>query len=628
MEKIKAAMHKAVAFFKKKKLWGLAGLCLGIWIYSIGLAFLCEAASQQSAENWVAFLQTEWAATALSNIALISALLIAAITFFTRKLSIGVGLVSVGLFLLHAINHFKIMFRNEPFYPWDFSLAGEAGNIMSDINFVFEKYMIYAIIYVVVGLAGAILLDIFVMKKLRIRYYKEAIIGAAAVLFMLLGFNQRFSLDYLKENNVYILSWEPLAGYQSYGFVYSFIRSAYDIQVEEPEGYGTETVERLTAEAVERTEREKEGTRANVIVVMNEAYMDLDRAENLDFGRELTPIFNSLSAQYLSGRAMTSEYGGGTANSEFELLTSCSTYGLPAGLIAYMSYVNGEMDSYLSYLNGQGYNTVALHPYLRRFFSRDKAYDILGFDAFHSEESFEGAERMRNQGYVSDMAITERIIAEYEASAEKGQPFFCHAVTMQNHAGYKPDEFGEETVRLQTDAPISDYDRSVIETYATCLTKTDAALGALVDYFEAVEEPTVIVFFGDHQPYFSDTPNLLEAIGYSKGSAEECTFMRQSTPYLIWNNMEETPTHAEKDVSLYHLIPYMTDVLELSRPAFHYFMDAQRALLPGVTRYVTLLPNGTKEVGLQGTAAEIFKDYWLIAYDNLIGSRYAEKIYQ
>ncbi len=611
-----------------KKLWGRIGIFFGVWVFAIGLAFISEEVSQGSPEAWTSFLRSEWSAKALANLALVTALLMLAVTFITRLLSVGVGLVGAVVFILHVVNAFKVTFRNEPFYPWDFTLAGETGNILSDINLQLTEPMILGLIYLLIGILGAVVLDIWVLKRIRMRYYKEAILGGVVLLFFGLCFHQRFSLEYLKENQVQVVVWEPLTSYRQNGFVYSFMRSYYDAQVAEPEGYSEEAVTALTADAAEKSSESGKGIDPNIIVIMSEGFMDLERAANLSFDRELTPRFNALCEQYLSGRVMTSEYGGGTANSEFEALTGYTTYGLPAGSIAYASYVNGEVDSYVSYLNGRDYNTVALHPYERSFFSREKAYDVLGFDAFYSEEHFEGAERIRSRSYVSDMALTERIIAEYEASAEKGQPFFCHAVSMQNHTSYDPNEFGEETIRFQTDAEIAEYDRGAIETYATGISKTDEALGALVDYFESVEEPTVVVFFGDHQPYFSATPNLAETIGYSLGGKEEKAFLQQSTPYLIWNNFEEKPTHAEADFSMYQLLAYATDRLGLSRPAYFEYLDELRAELAGVTRQVTLLPNGKKQIGMQGEIKKRYDEYWMVTYDLLLGKEYLSELWQ
>lgn len=614
-------------FKNKKNLWTLL-LVVGVMLYACGLAVLSEGAAQQSGENFKAFLQSDWAPIALGNVALLAGLLILALTWITRRLSVSVGLVSVVIYGFHVANAMKMYFRNEPVYPWDLSLLGEVGNIASSMKFPLTGRMIAGGVYVLLGLAGAILLDIFCMKKLRRRYWKELTAGLIVLAvfcgssWLLLG------ETYLQKQEVSFVSWDTGGSYQKNGFVYAFAASGYSAQIEAADNYDEKTVTAIAeTAAVTAAADTAEKVQPNVIIIMSEAFTDIQSASALEYDRELTPNFNCLAENYLSGRCMTSEFGGGTANSEFEVLTGYSTYDLPSGTIAYMNYVNQDVDSYVSYLNGQDYYTVALHPYQRTFFSREKAYGVLGFDAFYSEESFADAERVRKEGYVSDAALTERIIAEYESNQGSGRPFFCHAVSMQNHASYLAEEYAEQ-VGLTAHAELSDAEYAALQTYATGISLSDQALGTLVDYFSQTEEPTVILFFGDHMPSLTgDTYALAERIGYvSDSDSPEGKFKLQSTPYLIWNNFQETPTHAEQDLSMFHLVPYMTRLLGMERPVFHYYMDSLFETLPGVTRQAALTDDGQPLYQPAEEARTKLEEYLLLVYDGLLGKRYANGI--
>ena len=361
----------------------------------------------------------------------------------------------------------------------------------------------------------------------------------------------------------------------------------------------------------------------NVIVVMSEAFMDIWNAKNLQFPQEIAPNFKRIAEKYMSGRVMTSEFGGGTANSEFEVLTSYSTLQLPAGTIAYMNYINRSTDSYVSYLNDQNYTTVALHPYLRNYFSRDKAYEHLGFDVFYSEEHFPDVQRCRWANYISDQALTERIIQEFEINQTTESPFFCHTVSMQNHASFFGNELPEsDLVEMTYQGDITEEEAAILLTYASLIAITDQALGELIDYFEQVEEPTVIVFFGDHQPSFGSSKDLLQRIGYAIGSAEEQIFMRQSTPYLIWNNFEEQPTHAEADMSLFHLLPYATRQLQMPRPRYYDYMDSLYEMTKGAVRQIFLDEQAKPVAQLPKESQEKLQEYQLLIYDSLLGKKY------
>ena len=608
---------------KNKKIWIRTALVVLLAAYACGLVYISEAAARLEYEDFLEFRFSEWGTTALWNSAFLVTFVLFGLALLTRCLSASVGLVSVAYFGIHLANAMKLVFRNEPVYPWDLTLMGEVGNIASSMDFQLTLWMKRGILYVAAAFVIALLLDIFLLRKNRSAYWKEALAGVLCLATVWVGGATLLSKDYLAEHHVTFVSWDPDQSYRDGGFLYAFTAAGYTSEVQAPEGYGKGAVE----EAIAGLEASEEGVQPNIIILMSEAFIDLESAEKLHFERELTPNFNRLKTQYLSGRCMTSEYGGGTANSEYEVLTGYSTYQLPSGTIAYMNVVNRDMDSYVSYLNRQDYYTVALHPYQRVFFSRDKAYSVLGFDDFYSEEHFEGAERVRGENYISDAALTDRIIAEYEKNKATGQKFFCHAVSMQNHASYPANDFGE-SVGMTADVALTQDEESSIRTYATGLTYTDAALGTLVDYFSKQEEPTVILFFGDHIPALgTDTSELADRIGYAGevGSLEGKMDI-QSTPYLIWNNFEEQPAAEQKDLSMFALVPYMTKKLGMQRPVYHAYMDKLSETVSGVTRQVTLTADGSLSYRVPDSAFEAWEEYLLLVYDGVQGKRYGNKI--
>ena len=589
--------------------------------FSFGLMVLSEASAQQTFEQFTDFYESDSAPLILANLTLLLTLSFFSLYFLTTKLSVAVGLVSIPYFACHLINAFKLTFRNEPFYPWDFSLAGEAANIAGSMNLKLTGPMIWGIVLVAGFLILAILADIFWLKKIRPRY-KGALITALVSILLFIG--SGFLLmneDYLIENKIDIVVYDQSTSYKKNGFVYSFVANIYESNIDTPQNYSQQTV----TEAVNGYRKSDAEEEPNVIIVMSEAFVDIWNAQNLRFEEELAPNFTALAENYLTGQCLTSEYGGNTSNCEFEVLTGYSTYLLPTGTVPYMNYLNKKTDSYVSYLNSQGYYTVALHPYLRSFFSREKAYALLGFDDFYSEESFENAERVRSMQYVSDDAVVDRIIEEYEKNEKSNQPFFCHTVTMQNHASYFAADWPEEEqIDFTSDCTLSQEEYETLRSYATGIHSTDAALGKLVSYFEEVDEPTVILFFGDHQPsLYGDSRELMERIGYTEDQgSEEGLAALQSTPYLIWNNFEEESTHAEEDMFMFHLLPYMTRTLGMARPAYHSYMDSLYKEVRAVTRKICLDAEGNAVEVLSRKEQEKLDEYLMLVYDGLIGKQY------
>lgn len=618
MEKIKSKT------FLRKLGWHLL-MALCVAVYACGLVLLCEASARTEFSTFRSFLQTDIARITLRNTAVLVMLLIVALYFLTTKISAAMAIVSIPLLICHMISAFKLQFRNEPFYPWDVTLAGEATNILSSINLSFSKAMILAIVYVLIALAIALTMDVLVLRKNRPRYRVSlACFAVALAAFAGCSFNW-FSESYIKENTVAVRVYNEKLTYRENGFVYAFASNVYHARTEAPEDYSAASIAEI-AQGYTGTEG---SVQPNVIIVMSEAFADIWNAENLHFDEDLAPTFTALAQQYLTGNCMTSEYGGNTANCEFEVLTSYSTYLLPTGTVPYMSYLNQASDNYVSFLNSSDYYTVALHPYQRSFFSREKAYELLGFDDFYSEEHFEDAERLRYMKYVSDDAVADRIIAEFEKNQQTDQGFFCHVVTMLNHTSYHLSDWPEELrVGMTADCELTETEYNVLRSYATGVQYADAMLAKLVDYFQQVDEPTVILFFGDHQPSLgSPGYELMQRIGYvDDNTSVEGVLALQSTPYLIWNNFQEEPEHAEIDLSMFQLLPYMTRMLDMDRPGFYTYMDSLFEETRGVTRTICLDGEGNPVWTLTGMALEKFQEYLELVYDGLLGKQYASEL--
>ena len=612
----------------KNKLWKvllwhlLLTVCAAA--FSVGLALLCEAVSRQEMSEIWGFLDTELGLLVMKNTALLVFVLVMALYFLTTKISAALTLVSVPMLLCHVISYFKLKLRSEPFYPWDVTLAGEATGILGTITLVPSKIMVMAVALVLGAVLFALAMDLLVLRRNRFRYGVSLTCGL--VLLVVFGgcCGQLLSEDYVKANIPGVKVFNQAQTYRENGFVYSFVGNFYHARLEEPENYSPQAMAQVT----QGYEGREGSVEPNVIIIMSEAFADIWNAEKLIFDRELAPNYTALAEQYLSGKCMTSEYGGNTSNCEFEVLTGYSTYLLPSGTVPYMSYLNQETDSIVSFLKGKGYYTLALHPFRRSYFSREKAYGLLGFDDFYSEEHFEGAERLRAFSFVSDDAVADRLIAEYEKNEPSGRGFFCHTVTMANHTAYYASDWAEELqVGMEADCELTQAEYESIRSYATGVLYADAMLGKLVDYFSAVEEPTVILFFGDHQPSLgSPGYELMQRIGYvADNTTDEGRAALQSTPYLIWNNFEDRPTAAKMDMSMFHLLPYMTRMLDMDRPAFYSYMDSLFAEVRGVTRKVCLDGNGEPLVTLEGTAKERFDEYLAVVYDGLIGEQYGNE---
>lgn len=199
--------------------------------------------------------------------------------------------------------------------------------------------------------------------------------------------------------------------------------------------------------------------------------------------------------------------------------------------MAYQQYVQKEMPSLASYLKELDYHTVAIHPYYAMRLGQRQSLSAAGFDEFLSQDDFRNPKRIRN--YISDESSFAKIIELYENKKE-GEPLFAFNVTMQNHSGYE-----EEFHNFTPDITVDGIDSKALSMYLSLVKQTDSALQGLIDYFSQVEEDTMIVFFGDHQPTtYVSNPILRNNKVNPETLTDEENLLKYKVPYVIWSNFD------------------------------------------------------------------------------------------
>ena len=174
--------------------------------------------------------------------------------------------------------------------------------------------------------------------------------------------------------------------------------------------------------------------------------------------------------------------------------------------------------------------------------------------------------------YASDQSNYKKIIQLYEEKAE-GEKLFLFNITMQNHGGYDEENY-ESSVSLTEYA--GQFPQT--EQFLSLMQESDKAFHELLEYFSQVEEDTVILLFGDHQPSLEDdfyeqvmepeTPeNFLSR--YQK---------RFLTPYVLWANYD-LKAEEEKYLSLNYLGSYLLDAIGLELPVYNrYLLNLQKKI--------------------------------------------------
>ena len=434
--------------------------------------------------------------------------------------------------------------------------------------------------------------------------------------------------------------WMQNRYYRNYGVIAGFLTNIQNLEVDEPEDYSEETVNALVKQSYSQDLApvfegsyaqggDGQVTQPNIIFIMDESFWDVQELEEYGvvFDQPVTPNLHRLMETSAYGKAYSPSFGGGTCDVEFEALTGFSVEFLPSGCKPFQQHVTRPMFSIASYLKDQGYATQAIHCYYAKFWSRNTAYPNLGIDEFISLEDFVSPEKKRDTewsgGLVTDAEMARRIIQEYE-QRDEDKPLFIHAVTMQNHTSYNKNNYPEEELVGILEAPegISENTLGALQDFATGVREADAMLGTLTDYFSQVDEPTILVFWGDHYNPIGSGYEVYTATGYASGADSESPELHQM-PLLIWSNYWQSKVDLGT-VAAYQISPVLMELYGLEEPPMFRYLANQLSAYRSRTLGVTILPDGTAtDADLTGEQEQWFRNHWLLQYDLMFGEEYA-----
>ena len=355
------------------------------------------------------------------------------------------------------------------------------------------------------------------------------------------------------------------------GYYLNFYLGFRDSFVSDPEGYSPELVANMETDYPDDTGVEKQEL-PDILVIMNESfadfrYLDSDLRTNIP----VMPFVDSLEENTVRGKAVSSIFGGNTANSEFEFLTGNSMTFLPEGSLAYQFYIDEELFSLPWLLRGYGYDTFATHPYLASGWDRTKVYPLLGFEGYSFEEDYPNEKILRK--YISDQEMYEYILQKLDAQGD--DPLFLFGITMQNHGGYEFEGEFEKTVWLEDDK-----EYPMVEEYLSLINYSDKALEYLLTELEKRPRDTVVLFFGDHLPKVENA--FYDEITREMEAGLQTHMLRYTVPFVIWANFD-IPEQTVECTSLNYLGRYLLEAAGLELPPFYQFLKELEQTVPAVS---------------------------------------------
>ena len=531
--------------------------------------------------------------------------------------SLKIGMITGNIFFIvwGIVNYFVQQFRGIPFQWIDFGSMRTAMSVSGNYRYTPTWQMITGVILVFV------VCSFWSKRRTTLLFMNRAgKIGsrASAIILLFAFWVVIFRTDFLSGTGIWLRDWQPWYTYRLFGMESGFLAFAKASFPEAPEDYSAAEVKSIIDDyraGGYSADVQCSEIPENLIVIMNESFSDLSIYPGFETDEDVIPGYHALTKDTQKGKLLVSVKGGTTANTEYEFLTGNSCVLSPTTVV-YNSFIKHDQYSLAGILKEQGYEAVAIHPYGQHGWNRDVVYPRMGFERFlNTSNAFKNAAKVRS--FVSDDADYEEILRQI-ANKEKGQKLFIFNITMQNHSQYKNEQF-KSTVDIKG---FHGKNEGQAEQYCSLLKLSDEATIDLLDRLRKLDQKTMVLFFGDHQPEIGD-----DFWEYCQGNdIEKWNFDEQQrafeTCFFVWANYD-IPEADGLFLSANYLSPYLLSLTGLDRSDYEDYLLQMREKIPAMNSFGYYGSDGKQhewdEKETDPAAWEKLRQYKCLIYNELTG---------
>ncbi len=435
--------------------------------------------------------------------------------------------------IFNSISEIKEAATGKPLSVPDILMGGGEGNLL---GYATDK-LIILVFTLIVTIAILVLWRIKSRSKIKTPPVFSIACSTVSALFFTISLSgSAVATHVMSVMGAKWVIYDDLANKNMNGIVAHLLFSARDIEIPKK----TDIEFRRN-----NIEKRSKGTNPDIFVVMCEACFTDARFK--------TAMGTLPNYGFIESNVMSPVYGGGTSETEFELLTGFSSLVLPEN--DYQIYGNlyrDKMDTLPSALKSAGYETHALHNFKSWFWKRNVIYPKMGFDKSIFIESMgpHFSEKVFSKGGVltqitanqinegnddvwpSDGILYRTVANEYNASSNKPQFFFL--VTVMTHGPYsgntKKGNTSEEVIRYKS--------------------RMEAAINEYIKFVKTVDsmsrkkgKKSVFIIFGDHKPGI--TKALIESGIFDK------TYIKNESSYIFKDSITKSQNRNIFTVPLY-----------------------------------------------------------------------------
>ena len=494
---------------------------------------------------------------------------------FKRRIFVRIIIGAIWV-ILGIANGYILLKRVTPFNAQDLKIAGDGIALINNYCNGFE------VVVIAVG-AVALLIWLISMWRRGGQYAGKIHHIAALIGIIVCGVLYTFVTNIAIDKRVVSTYFGNIAfAYEDYGLPYCFSASLFNTGISEPNGYTKKAMAKIDKDGeLNQTAASRSSDELpNIIVVQLESYFDVANAEFFTTSEDACPNLHNLYQNYSNGYFKVPSVGAGTANTEFEVLTGMNLRYFGPGEYPYKTYSKKHpTESAATALASLGYGTHALHDNTGHFYSRANVFNNMGFDTFTSKEFMNVLQTTEN-GWAKDEILTQHIM---EAMDTTKQEDFVFTVSVQGHGNY-PETQVIENPKIKVEGIEDEALKNKWEYYVNQVYEMDQFVGDLIKAVEERNEPSVVVFYGDHLP----TMGL-------KAEDLKSRYL-YNTNYVIWDNIGLQKD--DKNIPAYQLMSEVLNRLDIhSGTVFNYHQQRK----------------GTKNY---------LSDLELLQYDILYGKQY------
>ena len=528
-------------------------------------------------------------------------------------------LLSAALVLFGIVNQLKIAYSDTPVFLSDFFFLNSAGTFMDILKGTIMGIILKYLVIIVAFLTGIVYICKFAKNRneFSIRKRFRAFYIILPILFMVIisvpnknishfMLKTFFSIDERQDN----YATTNMGYYFKFGVFGGLYGQNLESRLEEPDGYDPSELEQLVEESCKKKRNSHKFGKPNIVMIFSESFWNIDDMKEVRFDQPVASNFEQLKQKGILVDMISPSYGGISSNVEYEMPTGTSIKLFSSGYIPYMQlYIDDKYikaPSVIQELKRNGYKTHITSTWESSLFNCKSVYEYFGVDVTEYKEDLKDS--YKKGGRISDAYVAERLIQELKEKP-KDEKLFTMILTAQAHMPFNFDKYEDYDISI-VDSKLDPEEEDTIRSYAQGVYDADKQLKEVYDFIQTYEEPTILIFYGDHLPYLKNEKgeDITKKLEYfNTGDSTEDLYRKYHTQCLILANYdigEDDIDYMGPDL----VMDYLLNNMDLEVSPYYQWLYTTIDKLPASNLYVSVDKNGNKykTSKLTGTMKDTF----------------------